>query len=34
MNELTDISKSNGIYWVPLIDIGIEISTDAAHYGI
>lgn len=30
MNQLTDITKTNGVYWVPLIDIGLEVTTDAA----
>jgi|APCry1669189241_1035207.scaffolds.fasta_scaffold351265_1 hypothetical protein len=34
MNQLTDLNTINGIQWVPLIDIGLEISTNAAFNGL
>lgn len=34
MNQLTDLTTVNGIKWVPLIDIGLEISTNSAFNGL
>jgi alpha-glucosidase len=34
MNQLTDMSKDNGVQWVPLIDIGVAVGTPAADNGL
>ena len=34
MNQLTDRTKDIGLHWVPLIDIGVALDTDAANEGL
>lgn len=34
MNTITDITSDLGLYWVPLIDMGVAINTDAAKKGL
>jgi hypothetical protein len=33
MAELTDRTKNTGVYWVPLVDFGIALGTEAEANG-
>ena len=34
MNQLTNLTTDIGLHWVPLIDIGVALDSDAATEGL